>query len=147
MNVQPKKWWAVVWPSRIVNPLVWMILTVSFLGGCNSPSTSQSFPDECAAIRASLAAAGGRELTVTALQRHDQSQESSASYEFGSGTNAAVEAVKAAFPKSYRLVREAPDELNYARTDGGDSVYVTVSFSTAPGGKTQARVLMKSLPS
>ena len=92
-------------------------------------------------------AAGGREVAVTAIQRHDQSQESSASYEFSLSTSAALNAVKAAFPKSYRLVRETPDELNYAHTDGGDSVYVTVSFIAAPGGKTQAKVSMKTLPS
>ena len=120
---------------------------IGFSVGCNSASTLQPFPDECAAIRASVVAAGGREVEVTPLIRHDQSQETSASYEFASSTDAALRAVKSGFPKSYNLVREESDELNYARTDNGDSVYVTVTFSTAPGGKTQAKVLMKLLPS
>ena len=140
MNAQPTKRW-------VVKPSLWMMLAVGLLSGCNSTSTSQPFPDECAAIRASLASAGGRELTVMPVQRHDQSEESSASYEFDLSTDVAIQAVKNNFPKRYKLVRESPEELNYARTDGGDTVYATVSFVAAPNGKTQVKVLIKSLPS
>lgn len=86
-------------------------------------------------------------MTTSSPERHGQSEEISASYEFGSSADAALGAVKSTFPKSYKLVREAPDELNYARTDVGDSMYVTVQFSATPGGKTLAKVLVRSLPS
>jgi hypothetical protein len=50
-------------------------------------------------------------------------------------------------PKEYRVVRETADELNYARTDRGDRVYLSIQFSPAAGGQTRVVLVLKSLPS
>ena len=61
--------------------------------------------------------------------------------------HATLEIVRSALPSEYHVVRETGDELNYARTDRGDSVYVTLQFAAASTAKTKVRLRIQSLPS
>jgi hypothetical protein len=49
-------------------------------------------------------------------------------------------------PAGYKLVRQTGTELSFARFDGHDSFYLTLSFDSARQDSTTVRVILRSLP-
>lgn len=53
---------------------------------------------------------------------------------------------EARIPAGYKLVRQTGTELSFARFDGHDSFYLTLSFVSAKQDSTTVVVKLKSLP-
>jgi hypothetical protein len=114
---------------------------------CGCTTEPRSFADECKGLRAQFASASSRVLSESSPQKQEEVWQASSSYEFDQDPPRTLGAVKRAMPKEYHIVRETADMLDFARTESGDSVYVSVQFSPSAGGKTRVMLLVKSLPS
>jgi hypothetical protein len=114
---------------------------------CGCTTEPRKFGEECAAVRSRFASAGGRVLSESSPQKRGEALQAASSYMFDRDIRTTLARTKRVLPQEYRLVRETADELNYARTDGGDSIYVSVQFSPVEAGKTWVGLMIKALPS
>jgi hypothetical protein len=67
-------------------------------------------------------------------------------YAFQGTKDAARKTFQTRIPAGYSLVRQTGSELSFARYDGHDSFYLTLSFDPGERDSTNVRVLLRSLP-
>jgi hypothetical protein len=110
---------------------------------CNKAQSS--FEQEYRSVQRTLSA--NAEATQDSRPRQNgYASEASWQYEFPGQKKAAMKTFATRIPAGYKPVRQTDSELSYARFDGHDSFYLTLSFSSAKQDSATVLVVLKSLP-
>ena len=120
---------------------------VLIFSGCASRNVPGSVTEQWSAIQARMHALDARPIAESPPQRRYDAWEASSTYEFTSDLAATSTRVRSALPRDYALVKVSPEQVDYARTSQGDSMYLTVVFEAKPGPRTLVRITWRSLPS
>lgn len=118
-------------------------LLVLVLCACNKAQSS--FEQEYRSVQKTLSA--NAEATQNSRPRQNgYTSEASWQYEFQGQKEAAVKTFNSRIPPGYKLVRQTGTELSFARFDGHDSFYLTLTFVSAKQDSTTVRVVLRSVP-
>jgi hypothetical protein len=127
-------------PLRTLAATALLMLVVC---ACNKPQSA--FQQEYRSVQKTLS--GGAEPTRASRPRQNgYALEASLQYEFEGHKGAAMKAFQARIPAGYSLVRQTGSELSFARYDGHDSFYLTLTFDTTKQDSTTVQVQLRSLP-
>jgi hypothetical protein len=85
-------------------------------------------------------------MQATRPRQNGYASEASWQYEFQGQKEAAMKTFATRIPAGYKLERQTDSELSFARFDGHDSYYLTLSFDSAKQDSTTVLVVLKSLP-
>lgn len=118
-------------------------LLVFALCACNKHASS--FEQECRSVQKALSA-NAEATQDTRPRQNGYASEASWQYELQCQKEAAMKTFEARIPAGYKLVRQTGTELSFARFDGHDSFYLTLSFVSAKQDSTTVVVKLKSLP-
>ena len=115
------------------------------LVACACNKAQSAFQQEYRSVQKTLS--GGAEPTQASQPRQNgYALEASLQYEFQGHKEAAIKAFQARIPADYNLVRQTSSELTFARFDGHDSFYLTLSFDSSKQDSTTVLVVLRSLP-
>lgn len=118
-------------------------LLVLALCACNKRDSS--FEQECRSVQKALSA-NAETTQDTRPRQNGYAWEASWQYELQGQKEAAMKTFDARIPAGYKLMRQTATELSFARFDGHDSFYLTLSFVSAKQDSTTVLVKLKSLP-
>lgn len=127
-------------PQRTLATATLLVLVV-----CACNKAQSSFEQERKSVQKALSV--GEAVQDPRLRQNGYVSEALWQCEFQGQTGAAMKTFATRIPAGYKLVRESDSELNFARFDGHDSFYLTLSFYSAKRDSTTVMVLLRSLPS
>ncbi len=127
-------------PVRQVIAVAMLLVAV-----CGCSKHDSSFDQECRSVRAQLSA--GVEPTHSDGPRRDgYSLSASWQFEFRGNQDAALKSFASHIPAGYKPTQRTVSELGFARSDGNDSFYLTLTFDAASQDSTTVRVNLRSIP-
>jgi hypothetical protein len=111
---------------------------------CACNKAQSSFEQERRSVQLALSA-NSEPVQEARLRQNGYASEASWQYEIQGQKRAAMKTFATRIPAGYKLVRESDSELNFARFDGHDSFYLTISFDSTKQ-ESKVRVTLRSLP-
>jgi hypothetical protein len=115
------------------------------LVACACNKAQSSFEQEYRSVQKTLSA-NAEPTQVTRPRQNGYASEASWQYEFQGQKEAGMKVFQARIPAGYKAVRQTSSELTFARFDGHDSFYLTLSFDSAKQDSTTVLAVLKSLP-